>query len=263
MKQTLASKNIDSSVIDLLKNKINVNSVKIKQPGEEGESEFLTTFFSSMIFILLLMMMIIYSGQMLVRSLLEEKSNRLIEILVSSCSPNELLLGKILGLSFLGLAQIFVWVLIGIAAIGSALVSYSSFANLPTILFYFLLGYLFYTSLFVGIGSIVSTEQEAQQITSYLSIILVLPIVFLLSAMQNPDSTLVSVFTYVPFTLPSIMIMKANLLDISFLEHLIAIVIMFISTTIVVFLSGKIFRIGILSYGKMPTLKELKSWLKE
>ncbi len=263
MKQTLASRNIDTSVIDLLKNRIDINSVKIKQPGEEGESEFLTTFFSSMIFILLLMMMIIYSGQMLVRSLLEEKSNRLIEILVSSCSPNELLLGKILGLSFLGLAQIFVWVLIGIAAVGSAIVSYSSFANLPIVLFYFLLGYLFYTSLFVGIGSIVSTEQEAQQITSYLSIILVLPIVFLLSAMQNPDSTLVGFFTYVPFTLPSVMIMKANLLEISFLEHLIATLIMFISTTIVVFLSGKIFRIGILSYGKMPSLKELKFWLKE
>lgn len=263
MHQILASRNVDNSVIELLKNRININSVKIKQAGEEGESEFLTTFFSSMIFILLLMMMIIYSGQMLVRSLLEEKSNRLIEILVSSCTPNELLLGKILGLSFLGLAQIFVWVLMGIAAVGSTLVSYSSFENLPIILFYFLLGYLFYTSLFVGIGSIVSTEQEAQQITSYLSIILVLPIIFLLSAMQNPDSTMVNVFTYVPFTLPSIMIMKANLLEISFLEHLIATIIMFVSTAIIVFLSGKIFRIGILSYGKMPSLKELKSWIKE
>lgn len=263
LKQTLASRNIDVSVLNLFNNKININSVKIKQAGEDGESEFLTTFFSSMIFILLLMMMIIYSGQMLVRSLLEEKSNRLIEILVSSCSANELLLGKILGLSLLGLAQILVWVLIGVAAVGSALVSYSSFENLPIILFYFLLGYLFYTSLFVGIGSIVSTEQEAQQITSYLSIILVLPIIFLLSAMQNPESTIVNVLKYVPFTLPSIMIMKSNLMEIPLLEHLIAITIMFISTTIIVFLSGKIFRIGILSYGKMPTLKELKSWLKE
>jgi ABC-2 type transport system permease protein len=263
LKEALASRNIDVSVLGLFNNKVNINSVKIKQAGEEGESEFLTTFFSSMIFILLLMMMIIYSGQMLVRSLLEEKSNRLIEILVSSCSSNELLLGKILGLSFLGLAQILVWVLIGIAAVGSALVSYNAFENLPIILFYFLLGYLFYTSLFVGIGSIVSTEQEAQQITSYLSIILVLPIIFLLSAMQNPESTIVNILTYVPFTLPSIMIMKSNLMEIPLFEHLIAIVIMFISTTIIVFLSGKIFRIGILSYGKMPSLKELKSWLKD
>ncbi len=263
MRETLTSRNIEESVIKLLEYKINVNPVKIRQAGEEGESEFLSTFFSSMIFILLLMMMIIYSGQMLVRSLLEEKSNRLIEILVSSCTPNELLFGKILGLSFLGIAQIFVWLLFGIAVVGSALVSYSSFENIPIILLYFLVGYIFYTSLFVGIGSIVSTEQEAQQITSYLSIIMVLPIIFLLSAMQNPDSTLVNVFTYIPFTLPSIMIMKANLLEISLSDHLIAILIMFISTTIVVFLSGKIFRIGILSYGKMPTLKELKSWLKD
>lgn len=263
IENTLRAKNIDLSVLDVVKHKIEITSVKIKQPGEEGESEFLTTFFSSMIFILLLMMMIIYSGQMLVRSLLEEKSNRLIEILVSSCTPNELLFGKILGLSLLGIAQIFAWLLIGVAAVGFALVSYASFENIPIILFYFLIGYVFYTSLFVGIGSIVSTEQEAQQITSYLSIILVLPIVFLMSAMQNPDSTIVNIFTYIPFTLPSIMILKANLIEISFMEHLIAISIMFVSTAIVVFLSGKIFRIGILSYGKMPTVKELKSWLKD
>jgi ABC-2 type transport system permease protein len=209
------------------------------------------------------MMMIIYSGQMLVRSLLEEKSNRLIEILVSSCSPNELLFGKILGLGFLGITQIFVWSLIGIAAVGSALITYTSFENLPVILLYFLIGYFFYTTLFVGIGSIVSTEQEAQQITSYLSIILVLPIVFLLYAMQNPDSTLVEVFTYIPFTLPSIMIMKANLHELSFIDHFVAVMIMIISTAFIVFLSGKIFKVGILSYGKMPTLKELKSWLKD
>jgi ABC-2 type transport system permease protein len=263
LKKTFISKNIDLSFLESVRNKIEINSVKIKQPGEEGESEFLTTFFSSMVFIMLLMMMVIYSGQMLVRSLLEEKSNRLIEILVSSCTANELLIGKILGLSLLGLAQILAWILIGVAAVGSALVSYSTFENLPIILFYFLLGYLFYTTLFIGIGSIVSTEQEAQQITSYLSIILVLPIIFLLSAMQNPDSTLVNIFTYVPFTLPSIMIMKANILEISLAEHLIATSIMLFSTTIVIFLSGKIFRIGILSYGKMPTLKELKSWLKD
>ncbi|MCX7611981.1 MAG: ABC transporter permease [Ignavibacterium sp.] len=263
IKKTLLSKNVDLSVVELIKNRIEINPVKIKQPGEEGDSEFLSTFFSSMIFILLLMTMVIYSGQMLVRSLLEEKSNRLIEILVSSCTPNELLFGKIIGLSLLGIAQILAWILIGIAAVGTTLVSYSSFENLPTILLYFLIGYLFYTSLFVGIGSIVSTEQEAQQITSYLSIILVLPVVFLLSAMQNPDSTFVNILSYIPFTLPTVMMIKANLLELSLLEHLVAISIMFISTLIVVFLSGKIFRIGILSYGKMPSLKELISWLKE
>lgn len=263
LKETLSKHNVDLSVLELLKTKIQINPVKIKQPGEEQEGEFLTTFFSSMIFILLLMTMIIYSGQMLVRSLLEEKSNRLIEILVSSCTSNDLLIGKILGLSLLGIVQIFVWLLIGIAALGSTLITYSYFESIPIILFYFLIGYIFYTSIFVGIGSIVSTEQEAQQITSYLSMILVLPIVFLLSAMQNPDSLLIEIFSYVPFTLPSIMILKANLSEISLLEHLVAILIMFIATTIVIYLSGKIFRIGILSYGKMPSLNELKSWLKD
>lgn len=263
IKRKLISENVDPKVIEALKQRTNVNQIKIEKPGEEGKGGFEMVFFSSIIFILLLMMMIIYSGQMLVRSMLEEKSNRLIEILISSCTPQDLLFGKVFGLSALGLTQVVVWLLIGFSLIGAAIVPMASFENIHLILLYFVLGFVFYTTLFVGIGSVASTEQEAQQITSYLSLLLVLPSVFIISTLQNPDSDLVKALSYIPFTLPSVMILRVNVSPIPLWEIATTVLIMILSVLIVLRFSGKVFRFGVLYYGKMPTLKEIKIWLKE
>jgi ABC-2 type transport system permease protein len=263
IKRKLIEENANPALVEFIKNKVNVNQIKIEKPGEEGKGGFESVFFSSIIFILLLMMMIIYSGQMLVRSMLEEKSNRLIEILISSCTPKDLLFGKVFGLSALGLTQIIVWLIIGISLIGATLIPMNAFENIHLIFVYFILGFVFYTTLFVGVGSIVSTEQEAQQITSYLSLLLVLPTVFIISALQNPESTIIKVLSYIPFTLPSVMILRVNVSPIPLWEIAATFLIMILSIIIVVNVSAKIFRFGILYYGKMPTLNELKSWLKE
>jgi ABC-2 type transport system permease protein len=143
------------------------------------------------------MMMVIYSGQMLVRSLIEEKSNRLIEVLVSSCSPDELLAGKILGLSSLGLTQIIIWAMIGIGLIGGSVIPPEIFSNVGIMLVYFILGFVFFTTLFVGIGSIVNTEQEAQLLTTYLSLILMFPIIVAVPAIQNPDAVILKIFSFI------------------------------------------------------------------
>jgi ABC-2 type transport system permease protein len=212
---------------------------------------------------MLLMMMILYSGGMLIRSLVEEKSNRLIEIIISSCTPNELLTGKILGLSTLGLVQVLIWSIIGISLAGSALVPMEAFDNILPILVYFLLGFIFYTSLFVGIGSIVTSEQEAQQITTYLSFLLILPIIFVLPALENPNALYIRILSYIPFTLPSFMMLRLNISPVPLWEILSTIMIMIISIYLMIGFSAKIFKVGILSYGKRPSLKELINWLKE
>lgn len=263
IKRKLIRENANPALVEFIKNKVNVNQIKVEKPGEEGKGGFESVFLSSIIFIILLMMMIIYSGQMLVRSLLEEKSNRLIEILISSCTPKDLLFGKVFGLSALGLTQIIVWLVIGISLIGAALIPMNEFENIHLIFIYFILGFVFYTTLFVGVGSIVSTEQEAQQITSYLSLLLVLPTVFIISALQNPESTIIKVLSYIPFTLPSVMILRVNVSPIPLWEIATTFLIMILSVIIVVNVSAKIFRFGILYYGKMPSLNEIKSWLKE
>jgi ABC-2 type transport system permease protein len=195
--------------------------------------------------------------------MIEEKSSRLIEMLVSSSTPDELLAGKILGLSLLGLTQILIWALIGLGLIGSALVPLTAFKNVLPMLIYFILGFLFYTTLFVGIGSTVNTEQQAQQITTYLSLILMLPVVIAMPVIQNPDFIVTKIFSYIPLTIPTIMVLRLNVQNVSILEIILTILILIISIIIVAKISAKVFRIGILSYGNKLSLKEIANWLRE
>ncbi len=253
---------IGKSVLNFIEQNVNVEQIKVDDIGKTGKQDFLLVFFSSFIFILLLMMMVIYSGQMLVRSLIEEKSNRLIEVIVSSCSSDQLLAGKILGLSSLGLTQIFIWFLIGLSLVGGSVIPISVFENLHLTLIYFILGFIFYATLFVGVGSILSTEQEAQQITTYLTLILMFPVVIAVPAMQNPDSTILEVFSYFPLTIPTTMLLRINITPLPISEFIITIGIMLISIFIMIKISAKLFRIGILSYGARPTVKELFKWIK-
>ena len=258
LRQALKSKDIDPKLVD--KSNIDIKSVQVNESIKTG-ADFVSVFYKSIIYIILLTLLIIYSGQMLVRSLLEEKSNRLIEILISSCKPEELLAGKILGLSSLAITQMILWFLIASILLGSEIIPITSFSHINEIIIYFILGFLFYSSLLVGIGSIVSTEQEAQQITSYLSMILIIPILIIIPAMQNPESLFIKILTYIPLTTPSVMILKLNISSISNTELLLTIALMLISILITIKISSKIFRLGILYYDKIPTIKELKGWL--
>lgn len=259
----LSKEGISPSMMKFISNNVDIKPVKIEKGGEESGSNFLILFFSSFVFAILLMMMVISTGGMLIRSLVEEKSNRLIEIIVSSCTPNQLLAGKVLGLSALGLTQVLVWGLVGAALASSAIVPPEVFNNILPILLFFILGFIFYSAIFVGIGSIVSTEQEAQQITSYLSMAMILPIAFALPAIENPNSSFVHILSYIPFTIPTIMILRFNIGSIPVWEILVSIFIMIASIYLSIIAAGKVFRVGILSYGKRPAIKEVISWLKE
>ena len=263
IERILESEGMESTIITQIQDRTLIQQNKIEEEGRFSESDFLTTFFLSIVFILLLMMMVIYSGQLLVRSMIEEKSSRLIEILVSSSTPDELLAGKVLGLSLLGLTQIVIWVLIGLGLAGSALVPLTAFKNVLPMLIYFILGFLFYTTLFVGIGSTVNTEQQAQQITTYLSLILMLPVVIAMPVIQNPNFIVTKIFSYIPLTIPTIMVLRLNVQNVSIFEIVLTILILALSIVVVTKLSAKVFRIGILSYGNKLSLKEIMNWLKE
>lgn|GEM_PF-198687 len=254
---------VDTSLIKLVDANIELSPVKIEKGGKETKSDFLVTFLSSLVLILALMMTILSSGGLLIRSLVEEKSNRLIEILVSSCTPGELLGGKVIGLCLVGLLQAFVWAVISMAFVGSHLLSTASFTNILPMLLFFILGFFFYSALFVGIGSIATTEQEAQMINGYLVMFLLVPIIFSVSAIENPSSFLMRLLSYIPFTTPTVMILRLNTAQIEIGEIITASVILLVSTILAILFAAKIFRIGILSYGKMPKAKEIIQWLKE
>ncbi len=257
----LAGEGLDPRKVDRLTKRVNARTVRVTEGGEK-ESGFLEQFGLSYIFVLMLLMMVIQSGQFLVRSLVEEKSNRLVEVLVSSCSPMDLMGGKILGLSALGLAQLLLWSGMGIAALVANDVTTLPLEHLWLMILYFLLGYLLYSGVFVMFGTLASTEQEAQQITGYLTILLVIPIALAFFASQSPNATIIRFLSFIPFLTPAMMLLRIPILLPPLWEIGATLGVLILTVATVTWAAGKIFRIGILVTGKRPGFGEIFRWIR-
>ncbi len=253
---------LDPMLLTQLKVPLEVKTMKLSKSGETEKGDFMSVFFSAYIFLMMLFFLILTSGQLLVRSVIEEKSNRIVEILVSSVSPTDLMIGKVLGLSGLGFTQIGFWGVIGLALSLQFSVAMIPLTHALLLMIYFVLGYLFYSAIFIGVGSPLSTEQEAQQITSYLILVVVLPVALALPAIQNPGATWIKVLTYIPLLTPTMMTLRIPIQIPSAWEIIITIIIMIVSTYFAMVAAGRIFRIAILSTGKRPSMKEILAWAK-
>ncbi len=258
----LVSMGLDPSVLRDLRTPINVQSVRLSTSGEKEDAGFIRVFFSAYIFLMMLFFLIVTSGQLLVRSVIEEKSNRIVEVLVSSCSPTELMAGKVFGLSGLGFTQLGLWTLVGLVISFGFGIDLVSFGHALLLIIYFVLGYLFYAAIFIGFGSPVTTEQEAQQITTYLVLILILPLMLVLPALQNPGAGWIKVLTYIPLLTPTMMALRIPIQTPSAWEIIATILLMLISIYFAMVAAGRIFRIAILATGKRPSLGEIIAWVR-
>ena len=254
---------IDPAVMKQLIVNLDVRMVKLSKTGEKEEAGFEKVFLSAYVFLMMLFLLIMTSGQLLVRSILEEKSNRIVEVLVSSVSSTDLMAGKVLGLSALGFTQISFWTLIGAAASLQFGISLISLDHALLLIVYFVLGYLFYAAVFIAAGSPLNTEQEAQQVTSYLVILLIIPLVLAMPAMKDPEAPWIKVLTFVPFLTPTMMALRIPIQTPALWEIIATIVLMVASIYGAMVGAGRIFRIGILSTGKSPKIAEIFRWAKQ
>ena len=265
----LAEAGIDTAVYNRIATEVDIKPVKLSKQGGALSSGFLETFFMAYAGCFILMFLILTTGQSLVRSLVEEKSNRIMELLVASSTPQELMWGKLLGLSGLGITQLLVWLILGLGALISFAVPSSVstslmgvYAALPMILAYIILGYMFYAAIFIGVGSLVTNEQEAQVATSLLVMVLVVPILFAVAVVQYPDATYIRVLSHVPLFTPSLMMMRGVTKMPPLWEIGSTIAVMILSTILVVWAAGRSFRASLLLYGKRPTAGEIVRWLR-
>jgi ABC-2 type transport system permease protein len=254
---------LDTALIHRLTTRVDLRTIKISEEGVETEAGFGEIFARSYIGLLMIIFMVLTSGQLLVRSLVEEKANRVIEVLLSSCSTRELMTGKILGLSGLGILQMLVYASIGLALALKMNTDIIQPDYFLLILLYAILGYLFYAAIFVAAGSPATTEQEAQQITAYVSMLMIVPFGIVMLVMQNPNSIIVKILSYIPVFTPTVMVLRISVQMPSLLEILATVLLLVISTMAMMWIAGKIFRIAILSYGKRPSLSELIQWIRE
>ncbi len=257
----LENAGLDPARVRELNRKAELRTVRVSPEGEQ-ESGFLESFGISYVFLIMLMILVLGSGQLLVRSMVEEKSNRIVEVLVSSCSATDLMFGKILGLSMLGFVQVGLWALAGIALVLAAGITNLPLDNLGLMILFFILGFLLYAALFVAFGCLASTEQEAQQMTGYLTLFLALPLALAMIAIQNPESPALVTMTLIPFLTASMMILRLPIITPPAWEIAASLAVLAASIMLMVWIAAKIFRTGILLTGKRPGLGEVLKWLK-
>jgi ABC-2 type transport system permease protein len=246
----------------------------------------------------LIMMFIIIYGNMVMRSVIEEKTNRIIEIIISSVRPFQLMMGKIIGTSLAGILQFFIWAIIGLSLLFSASVFLGAnvgasnqippemmqsaqnelattaqlyvaeILNLPIaailscFVIYFIGGYFLYSSFYAAIGAAVDNETDSQQFLLPIIMPLVLGVyIGFFTVVNDPHGTVATIFSMVPLTSPIVMLMRIPF-GVPLWQIALSITLLFATFFLVVWFASKIYRVGILMYGKKPTWKELYRWLK-
>ncbi len=298
--QRLKNYNIENldKIINEVNADITLSTYRIDEEKDSTSSSTLSYIIGMLMSLLLYMFLLLY-GQLVMTSIIEEKNNRVLEIMVSSIKPGQLMMGKILGIGFVALTQVLIWaaLMISMSAFvmpalmpadimadvsamnsgaGSAALStdvellqalsiigdVGYIISLFTYLTLFLIGgFLFYAALYAAIGSAVDNIQDAGQLQSIVVVPIILGLVLSMSVVADPNSTLATVLSMIPFTSPMTMMTRVPF-GIPTWETILSLVILYGSFIFMVWVSAKIYRVGIFMYGKKPNIKELIKWIK-
>lgn len=270
IERRLAREGLQFNEVASLTTRVKLAVSQITKSGEVEKKSILGEWGLVFIFVMILYMSLLTWGITISRSILEEKGSRIIEVLLSSVEPRDLLLGKVVGIGLAGFTQLAIWSVVGVAmtAFGGAAtievladvkLSYSVFVYF---ILYFLLGFLLYASMFTVIGSICSTEQDAQQLQGLVTMPLIVPILVLMFIVQSPNSTMAVVLSLIPLFTPMVMLGRIIVLQPAAWEIALSIVLMVASIYLSVAFSARVFRVGILMYGKRPSLPEVFKWYR-
>lgn len=273
-----------------------IKSKKWNENGEEQEQSAELASIIGMVLAFLTYTFVLSYGAMIMNSVVEEKTNRIVEVIVSSCKPMQLMMGKIIGVGLVGLTQFAIWVvLMGIAmgvlglvgaggdvssssdamAMGAnvpesglsatslmaALSSINWFSLLGNFIIYFIGGYLLYASLFAGFGSAVDQASDSSQFTLPIILIMMVALYAGIACMSNPNGPMAVWCSIIPFTSPVVMMVRLPF-DVPWWQLLLSIVLLFGTALGCIWLSARIYRTGILLYGKKRSFKEIVKWIK-
>ncbi len=290
--ERLARAEVSDDVRAIFESRVALDSRRLTREGEEREDD--TEFLSGVGF---LMGVIIFGaifgyGGYIMRGVIEEKTNRIIEVIASSVRPIELLTGKMAGVGAIAITQFAIWILafMGLSAvagpIAAAFMSNSeqmgadmaaveseipAFLDLPTIetslivyfIIFFLLGYMLYSSLFAAIGSAADSETDTQQLMLPVTVPIFIAYAILFHAMRSPDSALSVIGSLIPFFAPIVMVTRIAITEVPFWQTSLAILLMIVTFAGTMWLSAKIYKVGILSYGKSANFKDLAKWIRQ
>lgn len=266
--KVLLEKGIDPDLVNRAIRQIQFETHKVKKQGTAKASSGMDYMMSILMLSLLFSVLMAY-GQLIMRGVIEEKNNRIIEVLISSTRPRTLFLGKLYGIGMAGLTQVVLWIILGVLLMGSNLFSIddglSQFLTLELGLYfalYFVLGYFMYAIMFAIVGAAVNTDQEAQQFSSPLIFLLLVPFILGLTVTQNPNTLIVKLTSLFPPFTPTLMFVRISVTAPPMGEILLSILLCVLFIVFLAWLGAKIFQIGILMYGKRPSIKEMMKWIR-
>ncbi len=264
---------IDQKTLDDLTKRIELETFQESESGGATKKGFAAAFFPTFGFVVLLFMSLLIYGIAMLRGVLEEKSTRVMEVLLGSVTPDELMTGKILGIGLVGLTQMLIYMATaGVLRAAVAMrmtggdLAWIQDALAPAKLCYFvvlfLLGYFFYTALFAAVGAVCNSEQEAQNMQQPLMMALMIPYVMTFFFVRNPDHIAAVIMSMIPPFAPMIMFTRLSVGSVPWWQVALSLTLLIASTWLVFRGAAKIFRIGILMYGKRPTIPEILRWAR-
>lgn len=268
-RQKLAERGIPSADSDQLLQRFEIDAVRIDK-GKETKAGGMGTIILPFLLMMMIYITVLVYGVAVMRSVLEEKNSRVMEVMLSSVSAMELMAGKILGVGAVGLTQILIWVGLGLVTSTPAAVAakpYLADLHIPVMVFvffpvFFLLGYMLYSSMYAAVGAMVNSEEEAQQLQWPVMLPLISCSAFAMEAIRRPDSQLAFWLSQFPLTSPILMFVRIVVQQPPMWQILLSIFILIATIWGTVLLCSRIYRVGILMYGKRPTLPEILRWIK-
>lgn len=267
----LAANGVKPELVEDLLQDLSVDAVQLSRTGEKKTGGELNFLFAFILGALLILPSFIY-GQETMRGIVQEKTDRVVEVLVSSVTPMELLSGKILGIAAVGLTQIFVWLtMIGLVGAYGATVASMADINLsqfirPSVFAYFalffVLAYLTYVCVYAVAGAVCNSEKEAQQFIMPIMMLMMTPWFLMMPIVMNPDAPFAVGFSLSPVFGPITMFVRTTVTEPPLWHLLVSVAVSVLTILAFFWITAKIFRIGILSYGKRPTIPELMKWIR-
>ena len=263
---------LDPEKVSTLTRRVDLKTYKLGKKGEETRDEG-QGFLLSYGFMLIIYMSVLMYGIYVMRGVLEEKTNRIVEVVIATVKPFELMLGKILGIGAVGLTQFALWGIALAAITAPGAMTALGFAGvelpaLPAVLLvffvvFFVLGFLLYGTLYAGIGAAFDTEQEAQNFQTLVTLLLVVPLVLMIQILNQPDGTLSVVLSLVPFFAPMLMFLRMTLTPVPAWQLAAAVAGLLAAIVASAWVVGKIYRVGILMHGSKPTFGDMVRWVRE
>jgi ABC-2 type transport system permease protein len=266
--QQLAARGLTSAQAEEVLRPVQVETVRMEH-GQEGKSDSSAMFFAVFAMVMLLYVAVIFYGVSVMRSVLEEKNTHIMEVLLSSTTSSELMAGKLLGVGAVGLTQIGIWmVMAGVIALPSlafyprlSSIRISPFA-LAAFVLLFLLGYLLYSAVYASIGAVVTTEQEGQQMQFIIVLPLIIAVFLMGPVMRAPDAPFAVWTSMVPFLSPVLLYLRIAVQPPPAWQIALSLALLVGTIAGMLVLCARIYRVGVLMYGKRPTLPEIVKWLK-